>query len=612
MSETPTHISHYEIRRVLGEGGMGTVYLATDTLLRRPVALKVLRADTEDQRERFRREARIVARLQHPNIVAIYTVGEHEQQPFIAMEYIEGEPLSEGIRRRAPWNLQRKLLMAADLCAGLAFAHRAGVIHRDVKPSNLIVSSGSGTVRLLDFGIARGGGDIGATMGLTMQGNIVGTLNYMSPEQITGQDLDHRSDIFAVGLVLYELLTYEKAFPGNNLATLTYQIVHGSPTPLQELLPDPDPALCAVVERAMARSPDDRYPHLDAMRTDLLRVASAASRESGAHAPEPGTDGHHTAASPPLIWSHALDRTESSAGPDTPRSTAPIDGGVRVTAEEPVAAPAPPVRGARWPLVAGAAGVVLASILAVVLWTSSGGMRRDGESTPPAPVDAPRTPGETTADPRVPVTPAESPESSGKADGTPGTSGTIATPSRVDDRHPRKAAADAPVAPVTMDTRGGEGARDTTPVTPPREAVSPPPVVPPPVTSGETRPVTEPTPPVRQAEAAGPSDESLIQTQLTNWARAYSARDARAVDAVQPGAYGALQDQFSQLRSVELALSGCRISVDATSGSASADCAESFVAELRVGGRRTTDTRRRVFSLTKAPTWRITATRIVR
>ena len=283
MSETPTHISHYEIRRVLGEGGMGTVYLATDTLLRRPVALKVLRADTEDQRERFRREARIVARLQHPNIVAIYTVGEHEQQPFIAMEYIEGEPLSEGIRRRAPWNLQRKLLMAADLCAGLAFAHRAGVIHRDVKPSNLIVSSGSGTVRLLDFGIARGGGDIGATMGLTMQGNIVGTLNYMSPEQITGQDLDHRSDIFAVGLVLYELVCESRARSTETTADASLVAALS-----EAALDAPSARLRAAGRRDLARrvagdidtitltavshAPDERYRSVAELRDDITRV----------------------------------------------------------------------------------------------------------------------------------------------------------------------------------------------------------------------------------------------------------------------------------------------------------------------------------------------------
>ncbi|HTU99814.1 MAG TPA: serine/threonine-protein kinase, partial [Luteitalea sp.] len=252
MDVLPTHISHYEIRRVLGQGGMGVVYLAFDPGLQRQAAVKVLRTNNEDQRERFRREARIVARLQHPNIVQIYGVGEHESQPYIAMEYIPGEPLSEAIRRRAPWGLQRKLLMGVDLCAGLAFAHRAGVIHRDVKPSNLIVSNGPGTIRLLDFGIARGI-DAGATMGLTMQGNIVGTLNYMSPEQITGKAIDHRSDIFAVGLVLYELITYRKAFPGDNLATLTYRIVHGTPEPIRSLQPDADEELCTVVERAMAR-----------------------------------------------------------------------------------------------------------------------------------------------------------------------------------------------------------------------------------------------------------------------------------------------------------------------------------------------------------------------
>ena len=281
MTPLPSRISHYEIVRVLGRGGMGTVYLAMDPGLRRHVALKVLRADSDDQRERFRREARIVARLQHPNIVAIYAVGEHESQLYIAMEYIDGEPLSDAIRRRVPWSLQRKLQMAADLCGGLAFAHRAGVIHRDVKPSNLMVSNGSGTLRLLDFGIARGA-DAAATAGLTMHGNIVGTLNYMSPEQITGQALDHRSDIFAVGLVLYELLSYRQAFPGDNLATLTYRIVHGYAEPLRELQPELDPELCGIVERAMSRSPTTAIRTSRRCRTDVLRVAARLRPEAAA------------------------------------------------------------------------------------------------------------------------------------------------------------------------------------------------------------------------------------------------------------------------------------------------------------------------------------------
>ncbi len=396
MTQLPTHVSHYEIVRVLGQGGMGTVYLALDPGLRRQVALKVLRADSDDQRERFRREARIVARLQHPNIVAIYAVGEHDRQLYIAMEYIDGEPLSDAIRRRVPWGLHKKLQMAADLCSGLAFAHRAGVIHRDVKPSNLIVSNGSGTLRLLDFGIARGA-DPAVTMGLTMHGNIVGTLNYMSPEQITGQALDHRSDIFAVGLVLYELLAYRQAFPGDNLATLTYRIVHGGADPLRQLMPDLDEELCTIVERAMAQAPDDRYPHLEAMRTDVLRVAARLSPESAALVTGPALAGSLVASGAPRIWSRALDVTVLADGQASPGSTArlpdaPLDETVGV---------AWPGRPSRLALGAGAAALILT--VAAAVWVT-----RPGEPVAAPPIAKASTPGEAPLGP-APSTPVSPP-----------------------------------------------------------------------------------------------------------------------------------------------------------------------------------------------------------
>lgn len=627
MTQLPTHISHYEIRRVLGQGGMGTVYLAMDPGLQRQVALKVLRADTEDQRERFRREARIVARLQHPNIVAIYAVGEHEQQPFIAMEYIEGEPLSEGIRRRAPWSLQRKLQMAADLCAGLAFAHRAGVVHRDVKPSNLIVTNGSGTVRLLDFGIARGV-DAAATMGLTMHGNIVGTLNYMSPEQITGQPLDHRSDIFAVGLVLYELLSYRQAFPGDNLATLTYHIVHGSAQPLRALQPDLDPELCAVVERAMARAPDDRFPHLEGMRTELLRVAARLSPEAAAQLTSHGGSVPAPPSSQPLIWSRALDPTIAAEGPASTRSTARVpDPFETAIAPEGVATPA-----RRWPLVAGASGVIVTG--AVALWLSL------GRGTVAPPVD---TPGTTTSPPTGPG----SENSPPKAESNPPTpSGgpvtpPVDTPPAGEPRKDRNKEAEPPKGGAKSGTPERPTEKERPPVeppTPPRPQTGPgvagpgtnqpgsggavtnpnPPVIDRPVPSGGT-----PAEPAKGSEStpstpagggtpppvtpAGPSDEEQIQAVLNRWARAYSARDARGVDDLQPGAEGALRKAFDQLKSVESSLSGCRISAQQTK--ATAQCTETFSAELKVGGGRSAGTRRRSFSLDKSSgTWRITST----
>jgi predicted Ser/Thr protein kinase len=614
MPQLPTHISHYEIRRVLGQGGMGTVYLAVDPGLQRQVALKVLRADTDDQRERFRREARIVARLQHPNIVAIYAVGEHEQQPFIAMEYIEGEPLSDGIRRRAAWSLQRKLQMAADLCAGLAFAHRAGVVHRDVKPSNLMVSNGSGTVRLLDFGIARGV-DAAATMGLTMHGNIVGTLNYMSPEQITGQPLDHRSDIFAVGLVLYELLTYRQAFPGDNLATLTYAIVHGQAQPLRSLQPDLDPELCAVVERAMSRAPDARFPHLEGMQTELLRVAARLSPEAAAQLTAQGTASATPLSSQPLIWSRALDPTVAAEGPGTTRSTARVPGTPPEAGEAADETAAPSAR--RWPMAAGAAGVVLAGGLAT--WLTVGRetpiATPAGPKEPPAatrPTDAPTDTGDT----RPPVLPpAGVSDKTGPKDGgaleTPRS--TVETPKTSFGRSSAGPVTPVPRPPpaggkVTTNSGGGTGVTSSSlppKAADPERAPDPSGGVDPEPTKAEpaTPAVVTPPPPV----PAGPSDEEQVQSVVNRWARAYSARDARAVDDVQPGAASTLPAIFGDLKSVSSSLSGCRITVQQTK--ATAECAEAFSAELKIGGARSSLSRRRSFALDKSSgTWRITST----
>ena len=190
---------------------MGTVYLARDPQLARTLAIKVLLVDSghDELRERFAREARSAAALRHPNIVTIYDVGEQAGQPFIAMEYVNGESVAEMIRRRAPIALERKLELIQELYEGLAYAHKSGIIHRDIKPSNLMVTA-DGDLKILDFGLARLKG--AADSGLTQTGFIIGTPYYMSPEQIEGRLIDQRSDIFAAGLVMYELLTYQKAF----------------------------------------------------------------------------------------------------------------------------------------------------------------------------------------------------------------------------------------------------------------------------------------------------------------------------------------------------------------------------------------------------------------
>ncbi len=267
MEPLPLEIGRYQIRERLGQGGMGVLYLALDPVMDRLVALKVLRVNDPSLHERFLREARLVARLQHPHIITIYDVGEYDGQPFIAMEYVAGDTIDTLIRRRSHIPLARKLEWAMELCEALASAHRAGIVHRDVKPSNLIVHRESGRLKVLDFGIART-----IESGVTQGGLLMGTPNYMAPEQVEGRTVDHRSDVFAVGAVLYELLVYRPAFTGDTPFAILHQIVHGRPEPLTDVDPSLDSALARIVEQALAKDPNARYADLDVIRRDLADV----------------------------------------------------------------------------------------------------------------------------------------------------------------------------------------------------------------------------------------------------------------------------------------------------------------------------------------------------
>ncbi|HJR60215.1 MAG TPA: protein kinase, partial [Vicinamibacterales bacterium] len=248
---------------------MGALFLAHDPDIDRLVAIKVLREglDTGDLRERFRREARAAGRLRHPNIVTIFDVGEYEGQPFIAMEYLPGETLAELIKRKAPLSLRRKLKLLEEVCDGLAYAHKSGIVHRDVKPANLMVEP-DGVLKILDFGIVRI-----AESGMTQAGMLVGTLNYMSPEQVSGAQVDLRSDIFAVGAVGYELLKYEQAFPGTLQDGILYRIMNADPPPIDPALAPP--GVYGIILRAIQKDPSKRYRDLGAMRKDLERCRTA-------------------------------------------------------------------------------------------------------------------------------------------------------------------------------------------------------------------------------------------------------------------------------------------------------------------------------------------------
>lgn len=245
---------------------MGRLYLATDPVIGRQLAIKLIRNEIEDPevRARFTQEARAAGAIKHPNVVTVFDAGDHEGHPFIAMEYVEGEMLSTIIKERRPLPLPAKLYLTEQLCRGLACAHRAGLVHRDIKPANLMVDA-EGTLKILDFGIARV-----AESGLTSAGVAIGTMNYMSPEQVTGRTVDHRSDVFSVGAVFQELLSHEPAFPGSPQDGVMYRIVHGEPTSLSERCPDLPTPIVEMVSRALRTDPATRYQDLDTMADELV------------------------------------------------------------------------------------------------------------------------------------------------------------------------------------------------------------------------------------------------------------------------------------------------------------------------------------------------------
>jgi hypothetical protein len=282
-ASAPTRIGRFEVERLIGRGGMGDVYLARDPVIDRPVAIKLIghAVENETARRRLVREARTAGRLRHPNIVTIFESGEHQEQPFIAMEYVPGETLRHVIGRRDPISMRRRLEMIEGACAGLAHAHRSGVVHLDIKPDNLILDE-TGVVKVLDFGISRN------AQADTLTVHVAGTLRYMSPEQLQGQAFDHRSDTFSLGCALFELLSYEPAFSGSTSEIVT-RIANGPVPRLADLMPGIDPQLDRIVSRAMAIEPDARYADLEELREELADVR--LSIDPASDLPEPARPG---------------------------------------------------------------------------------------------------------------------------------------------------------------------------------------------------------------------------------------------------------------------------------------------------------------------------------
>jgi tetratricopeptide (TPR) repeat protein len=270
-----TKIADYEILGTLGEGGMGIVYRARDATLDREIAIKVIRpaALGENAAERFIREAKACSRINHPNIVTVYAAGEDGGTPYLAMELLHGENMRSIVSRGAvPW--KEAVEWTAGILDALARLHAEGIVHRDLKPENIIVTDG-GIAKLMDFGIAR----MSASGTLTVDGATLGTAHYMSPEQVQGKKVDARSDLFSIGSLLYELVTGEAAFPGEHPLAAMYSITNESPKALEETVAGLPAGLQEVLNRALEKDPDARYPDAGAFRDALLAIARPAALE---------------------------------------------------------------------------------------------------------------------------------------------------------------------------------------------------------------------------------------------------------------------------------------------------------------------------------------------
>ena len=260
--------------REIGHGAMGVVYEALDPTIGRKIALKAIRFDgigttADEAARRFKNEARAAGGLNHPNIVTVYDAGEDNGILYLAMEFIEGSTLEALIRQQRTIATSQTIDIIRQVCAGLDFAHAKGIVHRDVKPANIMLA-GSGPAKITDFGIARAG------EAMTITGQVVGTPNYMSPEQVLGKQLDGRSDLFSVGVILYEMVTGERPFEGQSITTIMYKIVHETPIPPRKLDATIHAGLSAVIEKALSKSADDRFPNGEALVRALQDYKTAS------------------------------------------------------------------------------------------------------------------------------------------------------------------------------------------------------------------------------------------------------------------------------------------------------------------------------------------------
>src|SRR5437016_4221787 len=283
-----TRLGPYENTATIGAGGMGEVYRARDTRINREVAIKVLPAHVagrEDLQQRFEREARAISSLHHPHICSLYDIGLQDGAPYLVMELLEGEPLDKRIER-GTLPLDEALRIAIQIADALDQAHRKGVVHRDLKPANVMLTAAG--AKLLDFGLAKaielqsGTAALSSlptrTETLTTEGTIIGTLAYMAPEQLEGKEVDARTDVFALGTLLYEMLTAKKAFSGGSHASLITSIMSSDPVPVSAVQPMATPALERAIRKCLAKAPDQRWQSVRDLMSELQWIAEGGSQ----------------------------------------------------------------------------------------------------------------------------------------------------------------------------------------------------------------------------------------------------------------------------------------------------------------------------------------------
>lgn len=519
----PKEIGKYHIIELIGEGAMGVVYRATDSVLGRTVAIKVMSASIarqEDLRQRFLREAQAAGSLQHPNVVTIYDLGELDGHLFIAMEYVHGTDLEKLMELSEPLSLQSKLDIVVDVLTGLSYAHRKGIVHRDIKPANIRVGD-DGRAKIMDFGVAHL-----ASSSITRTGLVVGTPSYMAPEQVMGTKSLPETDIFAVGAVLYQLLTGDKPFEAPTLQSLFYKIVTDMPKPIVEIMPGLPPALDRITRKALAKDPAARYSTALEMANELTHVRAQLSG-----APYPASISLETVA-----------MTKAEAEQTLAKETTPR--GAPVAIEKPARRVSPMMMGA-----AGAAAVLL------VGWLAFAGNGND---------ELPSSPKSNESAVVSPIN-----ESSLAASSTPANSEAPVAAAPVD----TQPAASPPPPPASVAAKKREAAELSTaerirqalkkrasekkaapPPPPPRVSASSAPVVrapvvaPPPVVVQQppretgprvTAPLPAPPPPAATQSDPAPARTENAATEIASvvaaYARAIESRDIGAVRRAYPG-----------------------------------------------------------------------------